>query len=83
MAQIYILNIYCIDIKQGGTDRYMEHRLDKYIKKNGTDIYFEHILHKQKKGGTDSRQTSKWFREIPTDTDSSASTNTGEIVKSE
>ena len=50
MAQTYILNIYCIDIKQGGTDR---------------------------------RQTSKWFREVPTDTDSSASTNTGEIVKSE
>ena len=40
-------------------------------------------MHKQKKGGTDSRQTSKWFREVPTDTESSASTNTGEIVKSE
>ena len=36
-----------------------------------------------KKGGKDRRQTSKWFGEVPTDTDSSASTNTGEIVKSE
>ena len=41
------------------------------------------MLNRYKKGGTDRRQTSKWFREVPTDTDSSASTNTGEIVKSE
>ena len=36
-----------------------------------------------KKGGKDRRQTSKWFGEVPTDTDSTSSTNTGEIVKSE
>ena len=66
----------------GSTDIYIEHILNKY-KKDGTDIYFEHMLNRYKKGGTDRRQTSKWFREVPTDTDSSASTNTGEIVKSE
>ena len=42
----------------GGTDRYIEHRLDKN-KKNGTDIYFEHILHKHKKvAQTEDKQAS-------------------------